>query len=67
MMQDHHKQQWNSVLVGFAAGLCALITDTAWYLAESAIRLGDTGDDPVNVSFRCIGDVHDTLGLFVVS
>jgi hypothetical protein len=55
------------VLVGFAAGLCALITDTAWYLAESAIRLGDTGDDPVNVSFRCIGDVHDTLGLFVVS
>jgi hypothetical protein len=68
-MQDHHnKQQWNSMLVGFAASLCALIKGTAWYLAESAVRLGDAEDDPVNVSFSYIGDVHDTLvGLFVVS
>jgi hypothetical protein len=55
------------VLVGFAACLCALITDTAWYLAESVVTLGDAEDDPENVSFRCIGDIHDTLGLFVVS
>ena len=54
------------MLVGFAACLCALIKDTA-YQAESVVRLGDAEDDPINVSFSCIGVVHDTLGLFVVS
>ena len=49
------------MLVGFAACLCALIKDTA-YQAESVVRLGDAEDDPINISFSCIGVVHDALG-----
>ncbi len=49
------------LVVGFAACLCALIKDTA-YQAESVVRLGDAEDDPINISFSCIGVVHDALG-----